>query len=134
MKRYFGTYSRLQFLSRFQKHVANTAPKEHVVKELVRPLGLPEPPTMSSKYKEGNSFRDLFDNAKTDRRARELELEFSKGGLFDMYTFRKTQGKMFLSPPSFWRKDKALYFPHLQGRSLSSSDTQNVEDLSLIHI
>ncbi|KAM3163883.1 Mitochondrial ATPase complex subunit ATP10 [Lachancea thermotolerans] len=129
MKRYFSSCSRQQFLSRFQKHVANTAPKEHVVRELVRPVGLREPPSGSTKYQEGNSFRELFDDAKTNQRARELELQFSKGGLFDVYTFRKTQGKLFLSPQSFWRKDRALYFPHMHGRSLSDSKPQSVEDL-----
>lgn len=99
-----------------------------MVKTLVKPVGLERAPTAAVKYHEGNSFREMFDNAKTSKRTEELELEFSKSGFYDVYTFRKTKGKLFLSPASYWRKDKALYFPHLHGRSLSDSSTQNVED------
>ncbi|SCU97587.1 LAFA_0G12178g1_1 [Lachancea sp. 'fantastica'] len=126
-RRLFSSSSNVQFLGRFQKHLVNTAPKEHVVKELVRPVGLPELPRSNMKYKEGNSVRELFDEAKTSQRTMELEMQFSKGGLYDVHTFRKTGGKLFLSPPSIWRQDKALYFPHIQARSLSDSQNQDVE-------
>ncbi|SCU98525.1 LADA_0H13608g1_1 [Lachancea dasiensis] len=126
-RRYLTGSASLQFLGRLQKHLANTAPKEHVVKELVRPIGLASPPEPQVKYKEGNSVRELFDDAKTTQRARELELQFSKGGLYDVYTFRKTNGKLFLSPPSFWKQEKAQYFPHLVGRTLASSQFQDIE-------
>ncbi|SCV04770.1 LANO_0G12244g1_1 [Lachancea nothofagi CBS 11611] len=127
-KRCFSSCAPVRFLGRFQKHLVNTAPKEHVVKELVRPVGLREAPSPSVRYKEGNSVRDLFDDAKTSQRTRELEMQFSKGGLYDIYTFRKTKGKLFLSPPSFWKQDKAQYFPHLQGRSLDDSKNRDVEN------
>ncbi|CEP61630.1 Atp10p LALA0_S03e07228g [Lachancea lanzarotensis] len=126
-KRLFSGSANVQILGRFQKHLVNTAPKEHVVKELVRPVGLSEAPKPNVKYKEGNGVRDLFDEAKTTQRTMELEMQFSKGGLYDVHTFRKTGGKLFLSPPSFWRRDKALYFPHIHARSLSNSQDQDVE-------
>ncbi|SCU90286.1 LAME_0E07866g1_1 [Lachancea meyersii CBS 8951] len=138
-RRLLTSTTNVQFLGRFQKHLVNTAPKEHVVKELVRPVGLPDAPTSNTKYKEGNSVRELFDEAKTTQRTRELEMQFSKGGLYDVHTFRKTGGKMFLSPPSFWRQDKALYFPHMRGRSLVNNQDQDLENtlrgkLSLVRI
>ncbi|SCU77801.1 LAMI_0A02388g1_1 [Lachancea mirantina] len=127
-QRSFSGSSRHLFLKKLQQHVNNTAPKEHVVKELLKPVGLDVAPRASTRYREGNSFKDMFNDAKTSERARELEVEFSRGGFYDVYTFRKTKGKLFLSPASYWRQDKALYFPHIQGRSLADSKTQNVED------
>ncbi|CCK69042.1 Atp10p KNAG_0B06120 [Huiozyma naganishii CBS 8797] len=114
----------------FQPIISASKPDEHQVEQLVKPVGLPKPPTASTVYSRGNNFRDLFDDDKTQRRTEELTLELSKSGMYDMYTFRKTRGKMFLSPKSYWRADKALYFPHLVGTAVApGSRRTNVEDM-----
>lgn len=93
--------------------------REHVVEQLVKPVGLSRPPAPHTKYPKGNSFRDLFDDEKAHQRTKELTLEMSQSGMYDMYTFRKTNGKLFISPKSYWREDKSLYFPHIVGKALS---------------
>lgn len=125
----FSTSCNRAFLARFLKPVMNASPKEHVVKQLLKPVGLNVPPRPNIKYSEGNSWLDLFDGAKTEERIKELEIEFAKSGMYEMATFRKTNGKLFLSPETYWKADKALYFPHLSGRTLSSEDHGNVEDV-----
>lgn len=98
-----------------QPVITASKPKPHVTEQLVKPVGLEHPPTATTRYSRGNSFKDLFDQRKTKERTEELSLEMSKSGMYDMFTFRKTNGKLFLSPKSYWRKDKALYFPHIVG-------------------
>lgn len=100
--------------------------REHVVEQLIRPVGLPQPPNSKVPYSKGNSFRDLFDEEKTQRRTKELTLEMSKSGMYDVYTFRKTNGKLFISPKSYWREDKSLYFPHIVGRSLKKGESKQI--------
>lgn len=128
IKRCFSSTGSRFFFNKFFKHVVDAAPKEHVVENLARPIGLKSPPTSSSAYSKGNSFTDMFDNAKTDKRSQELGLEFSKSGMYELHTFRTTGGKLFQSPPSYWRSDKALYFPHLRGKNLLGT-TSNIEDV-----
>lgn len=127
--RYFSSTATQSFLKKFHNQLVNSTPKKHIVQELLKPVGLKQPPTPDTKYSAGNSLRDMFNDQKTIQRTKELEAEFSKSGFYDVYTFRTTKGKLFLSPPSFWKSEKALYFPHLQGRTLSSSSLQNTEDV-----
>lgn len=127
-KRLISTTSKTLFFKRLHKQLVNSSPKEHIVEELSKPVGLDSPPNNNVTYDYGNSFKDMFNNEKTIKRTNELELEFSKSGLYDVYTFRKTNGKLFYSPPSFWRNDKSLYFPHLVGYNLVEKKNINVED------
>lgn len=130
-KRPFHQSSRTLIFEKFLKPVIEASQKrEHVVERLIKPLGLPHPPTPRSKYSKGNTFKDLFDEEKTQRRTKELTLEMSKSGMFDMYTFKKTNGKLFISPRSYWREEKSLYFPHIVGKSVLKGHRQkvNIED------
>lgn len=126
--RYFSTTVATSFFKKFYQNVVDVAPKEFVVQDMKRPVGLKSPPTASTVYPRGNSFRDLFDREKTDRRSKELGVEFSKSGMYDIHIFRKTNGKLFHSPPSFWRADKSLYFPHIVGSTLNG-DNKSVEEV-----
>lgn len=118
--RYFSTSSKSLFFQRFLQPVIEASQKkEHIVKQLIKPIGLSRPPSTNVKYSKGNSFKDLFDEGKTRRRTKELSREMSQAGMYDMYTFRKYNGKLFWSPKSYWREDKALYFPHIVGKSIA---------------
>lgn len=138
----FSTTSRQQvfFQKFFQPVIDASKPKPHVVTQLVKPVGLSAPPTATTKYSRGNSFKDLFDQEKTKKRTEELTVEMSKSGMYDMFTFNKTKGKLFIAPKSYWRKDKALFFPHIIGKPLAKSQsTGPVEDclrgkLSIVRI
>lgn len=129
--RQFSTTSRELFFFQkfFQPVIDASKPKPHVVTQLVKPVGLNRYPTKDTKYSRGNSFKDLFDQQKTKQRTNELTLEMSKSGMYDLFTYRKTNGKLFLSPKSYWRKDKALYFPHMTGQPLSKTAKRgSIED------
>ncbi|GAV52536.1 hypothetical protein ZYGR_0AG05270 [Zygosaccharomyces rouxii] len=125
--RSFSTHSSQGFFKKFYQDVVDVAPKEFKLEELKRPIGLAHPPSKATVYSRGNSFRDLFDREKTDKRSKELGLEFSKSGMYDIHIFRKTNGKLFISPPSYWRSEKSLYFPHITGLSLKG-EQQSLED------
>lgn len=126
----FSTTSRSSFMARFMKPIMNAAPKEHVVEQLLRPVGLKSPPKPDIVYTEGNNLVDLFDGVKTEERVKQLEIEFAKSGFYEMSTFKKTNGKLFISPASYWKADKALYFPHICGKPLSEikGPVKNLED------
>lgn len=126
--KFFSSCSRQSFFKKFYQDVVDVAPKEFKLEELKRPIGLAQPPSHGTVYSRGNSFKDLFDKDKTSKRSRELGLEFSKSGMYDIHIFRKTNGKTFISPPSFWRPEKSLYFPHIVGSSLNG-DQVSLEDL-----
>ncbi|KAH3899941.1 related to Mitochondrial ATPase complex subunit ATP10 [Saccharomycodes ludwigii] len=128
-KRYIHNTKQSQFLfKKLTQQIANTAPKEYNQFQLSKPVGLSTPPKPNVMYKEGNSFKDMFDERKTSQRTKELEKEFQQSGFFDMYAFRKTKGKLFLSPKSFWNAKFSLYFPHLVGSKLSTGEITNIED------
>ncbi|CCF56028.1 hypothetical protein KAFR_0A05930 [Kazachstania africana CBS 2517] len=120
-KRLLSTTFQPRFLDKFFKPVVEASnPRKHEVKTLIRPVGLVSPPTPHTKYSKGNSFKDLFDEEKTAKRTEELSREMSYSAMYDMHTFRQTNGKLFLSPKAYWRKDRALYFPHIVGKSLAN--------------
>ncbi|QLL33262.1 hypothetical protein HG536_0E01730 [Torulaspora globosa] len=126
-KRLISTTPASLFVNKFFKNVVDAAPKEHIVRELVRPIGMQTPPTSQTVYSKGNSFREMFDRDKTEKRSQELGVEFSKSGMYELHAFQKHGGKMFISPKSYWRADRALYFPHLKGTSLSGL-TKDLEE------
>ncbi|CAI4047038.1 hypothetical protein SKDZ_12G4190 [Saccharomyces kudriavzevii ZP591] len=127
---YHFTLARMSFLNKFLKPMMTTAsPKDYQVKQLIKPIGLTDAPKSNTKYSQGNSLKDMFDSQKTSHRVKELSVEFSKSGLYDVQVFQKTRGKLFLAPISYWKDTKALYFPHLVGTSMDSTKELNVETL-----
>ena len=40
-----------------------------------------------------------------------------------------SQGKLFIAPVSYWKEDKALFFPHLIGTAMDGTKQQNIEDM-----
>ena len=127
---YHPTLTRMSFLDKFLKPMMATAsPKEYQIKQLVKPIGLTQAPRKSTKYSQGNSLRDMFDSEKTNHRVKELAVEFSKSGLYDVQVFQKTKGKLFIAPVSYWKEDKALCFPHLIGTAMDGTKQQNIEDM-----
>lgn len=125
---FFSSSNRSGVFRRLNNNIINSAPKDIQIEELRKPIGLPQPPFNTKEYKYGNSFLDLFNSEKTEKRAGELEVEFRKSGFHDLYVLKKTNGKIFYSPPSYWKADKSLYFPHLSGQRLADGEECNIED------
>lgn len=99
------------------------------IPKLIRPIGLPQPPNANlRKYRRGNSFMDMFDVERTSDRVRELSHELNQAGVHEMFNFRMSKGKLLKSPESFWRSEKALYFPHLVGKRLLDGKKVTMEE------
>ncbi|GME99412.1 unnamed protein product [Ambrosiozyma monospora] len=52
------------------------------------------------------------------------------GGMYDFHVFMRTKGKLFQAPISFFRKDKALYFPNFTTRTLEDKTVELMDVLS----
>lgn len=69
LKRTFFHSSKTLFFDKFLKPVIEASQKrEHMVEQLIRPVGLPQPPNSKIQYSKGNSFRDLFDEKKDTKK------------------------------------------------------------------
>ncbi|KAH3669176.1 hypothetical protein WICMUC_005015 [Wickerhamomyces mucosus] len=123
--RSFSTATNLKFIGKLNKQLAATRPKEHVVTTLNKPIGFQEPPKVTDNNGDQRSisqkFKDFLNREKNKERQKELEKEISKSGMYDIYTYRKTNGKLFLSPPAYWKAEKSLYFPNFFGETLETS-------------
>lgn len=126
--RLFSSCSHCYFIKNLNNQLLKVEPREHVIKHLDQPVGSITPPFQITKYKNGNSFKDMFDRNNTSKRVQELTQELGKSGLYELHRFRKTNGKLFLSPRDVWSADLARYFPHLVGTSPNGESKRNVED------
>ncbi|CDK24784.1 unnamed protein product [Kuraishia capsulata CBS 1993] len=119
------------------KSLKNTQSVPFEVKQVVRPVGLHKPPMPLNEMtpeevakvaeEKGfglmKAFNEYFDKEKKAERIKYLEEEMAKGGLYDLHTFRKTKGKIFVSPVSYFKAAKSLYFPNVPiHTSLSKED------------
>lgn len=127
-RKFSSTVQKRGLFSRLNSNILNSAPRDFEVKDIKKPIGLQEQPFNVKKYKYGNNFLEMFDSKKTTQRSKELEIEFRQSGFHDLHVFKKTNGKLFLSPPSHWKAEKALYFPHMNGTRISDSLESNIED------
>ncbi|KAH3683102.1 hypothetical protein WICPIJ_005927 [Wickerhamomyces pijperi] len=131
--RQFSSAQASLFFGKLNKQLTATKPKPHVVTTLNKPIGFQEPPKPTDNNGDQRSvtqkFRDFMDRDKNTERQKELEREISKSGMYDVYTYRKTNGKLFLAPPSYWRAEKSLFFPNMQGEDLTNGKTKQTCDV-----
>lgn len=126
--RHFSTSSSAFFLGKINRHLNATAPKPHVVETLNKPIGVQEKPKdtdnpFSDPRGIAQKWKDFMDPVKNKERQEVLEREMAKSGMYDVYTFRHTRGKLFHSPPTYWKAEKSLYMPNFTGQNLLSSKT-----------
>ncbi|KAI9816406.1 MAG: Mitochondrial ATPase complex subunit atp10 [Thelocarpon impressellum] len=98
---------------------------EHVPRPLSRPIGLPHPPKSGENTgidpRTWQQRRDDFLNwDKHLERRKQLTKQVAKPYFREWSDMRFHAGKTFLAPPSLFRSTRALYFPNLRGRTLSS--------------
>jgi len=125
-QRCFSTTPTAQFLGKLNKQLSATAPKEHRTEILHKPIGTADVPKDTDNSPVDSRgiiqrFKDFMDPVKNKERQEELEKEMARSGMYDVYIYRKTKGKIFYSPPSYWKAEKALYMPNLVGEDLLSS-------------
>ncbi|KAF6011131.1 hypothetical protein HII12_002725 [Brettanomyces bruxellensis] len=115
-------------------------PKDHVYFKVKRPVGLKEKPKHLSKVSKGKHLtkEDLniprkiwnfyFDGVTRKTRVSKIEKEMAYGGMYDFHVYNKTKGRLFAAPPSYFKREKALYFPNFAVRSLAN-DQKELLDL-----
>ncbi|ANZ75885.1 BA75_02446T0 [Komagataella pastoris] len=133
--RHFST-SKASFIFKLGSTLNNIKPEPFKVVQVTKPVGLftkPEifPLAQLNNHKSPSKtsefwaeFKSLFNKEKREAKRLELEEEMRKGGLYDMHTYRVTKGKVFLSPISYFKESKSLYFPNLVVTNLKNETSQ----------
>lgn len=89
-----------------------------------RPFGYSLPTTLEA---HDWSWTLLFSESASDKRLRQLNHDIKHSAFYESKSFQNTNGKIFTPPQSYFRRDKALYFPlfvnkNLEGQSVKLSD------------
>ncbi len=114
-------------------------PKDHVYFKVKRPVGLKEKPKHLSGLSETRSvtkeslniprkiWNFYFDGVTRKTRVSKIEKEMAYGGLYDFHVYNKTKGRLFAAPPSYFKRDKALYFPNFAVRTLTGEQEELID-------
>ncbi|RCK63076.1 Mitochondrial ATPase complex subunit ATP10 [Candida viswanathii] len=90
---------------------------------IVRPFGLPKPVLLNHKlsdtYSMRNIFQELFGEKAKERRQKQLDYDLKHSPIFELKSFRNTNGKIFTPPISYFKADKSLYFPDFIAKTLT---------------
>ncbi|GMM37224.1 Atp10 protein [Saccharomycopsis crataegensis] len=131
-RRCFSTTMQPGLLKALGSTLKNTSPKNFEKKEVIKPVGQAQKPSSTDGI-DTRSFKqrrtDWMNNDNRLKRKENLEKEFATSGMYDMFIFRKTGGKVFISPRSYFKKEKSLYFPNFiadenleKGKNISTYD------------
>jgi len=60
-----------------------------------------------------------FDGITRRTRVEAIQKDLAYGGMYDFHVYTRTKGRLFEAPMSYFRRDKALYFPNFRAKSLS---------------
>jgi ATPase complex subunit ATP10 len=124
----FGVYSRplQRTLKPVRTNLRTFTSTYYARAALDYPIGVEQPPKPTDN--QGIDDRsleqkksDLFNYEKNLERRKEIEYEFTKG-LSQVHAFRRSSGKFWDSPGSYFRADKALYMPNFWGTVLGSGE------------
>lgn len=111
---------------RFLKTLSETS-KPPITKpgNITRPFGLPAPillnPPSATKWSLKN---DVFGEDAKEMRQRQLDHDIKHSPFYESKSFTNTNGKIFNAPISYFKLDKALYFPNFIAKSLQGTERQ----------
>lgn len=92
--------------------------KPHVIE---RPLGLDAPQLLNSSSRAVGSW-DFFSAEARERRQLQLDHDIKHSPFYDSKSFNNTNGKIFTPPVSYFKADKAKYFPDFIGQTLTTKN------------
>ena len=91
--------------------------------EITRPIGLAKPVLLNHKlsdtYSISNIGQELFGSQAKERRQKNLDYDIKHSPIYDIKSFRNTNGKIFKPPISWFKQDKSLYFPDFIAKTLT---------------
>lgn len=91
---------------------------------ITRPFGLDTPILLNrnigNTYTLGNIKNELFSPEAKERRQKKLDYEITHSPFYESRSFRNTNGKIFTPPISYFKLDKAKYFPDFIASTLDS--------------
>lgn len=101
---------------------------------ITKPIGLESPVLLNHKlgdtYSLTNIKQELFSSEAKERRQKKLDYEIRHSPFYETKSFRNTNGKIFTPPISFFKKDKALYFPDFISSTLDGQSRSLYEILA----
>lgn len=78
---------------------------------ITRPFGFDSPTFIGQKEV---SISNAFSKTAKEQRQRQLDHDIAHSPFYESKSFSNTQGKIFTPPVSYFKKDKAKYFPNFQ--------------------
>ncbi|KAK6453781.1 ATPase assembly factor ATP10 [Scheffersomyces xylosifermentans] len=101
---------------------------------ITKPIGLDSPILLNHKigdtYSLTNIKEELFSSEAKERRQKKLDYEIKHSPFYETKSFRNTNGKIFTPPISFFKKDKAKYFPDFISTTLDGQQRSLYEILT----
>lgn len=119
------------FFGNLGQSMAKIVPKEHKFFQIVKPIGFETAPERISQKNSESIFtlenlnipkkiwNFYFDGITRRTRVAAIQKDLAYGGMYDFHVYTKTKGRLFQAPPSFFKKDKALYFPNFKAKALT---------------
>ncbi|ODV58985.1 Atp10p ASCRUDRAFT_27776, partial [Ascoidea rubescens DSM 1968] len=105
------------------KSIKDSTPGQFKVLAVDKPIGQIKAPKIEENKKlENLTVNQFFDKDKKKLEREDIMKEIKNSEIYDLHVFRKTNGKIFKSPISYFKREKALYFPNIYGESLSNQD------------
>lgn len=80
---------------------------------ITRPFGFDTPFVIGE-----SSIKDVFSTSSKEKRQRQLNHDIAHSPFYESKSFSNTQGKIFTPPVSYFRREKAKYFPGFTGYTL----------------
>lgn len=116
-------------------NVSKIVAKEHVFFKVKRPIGFREKPIhVSEQLKKKGQTKSIslprkiwnfyFDGVTRKTRVKQLQKEMAYGGFYDFHVYNKTKGRLFGCPPSYFKREKALYFPNFRVKKLDGGQIE----------
>lgn len=82
---------------------------------ITRPFGYDNPTKIGQN---GGNITSAFSKDAREQRQRQLDHDIKHSPFYESKSFSNTQGKIFSPPVSYFKKDKAKYFPDFKGYTL----------------
>ncbi|QPG73028.1 hypothetical protein FOA43_000332 [Brettanomyces nanus] len=119
--------------------ISHILPKDHVYFKVKRPIGFHDRPVHIADAPQDSRFTKenlnipkrmwdfYFDGVTRKTRVRKIQKEMAYGGMYDFHVYNKTKGRLFAAPPSYFRQDKALFFPNFPVKTITGDQTELID-------